>query len=283
MSWVITGTQKFTPNALLDQFAGAAAAYSLRNLVGTSNPSVVRVRRSSDNIEADFTAAQVSDGSLAAWVGAGNNGFVRTWYDQSGNGRDASQTTASAQPSIVTNGAVVLQTNKPTLSFSGSNFFTHGYSITTASTIVAITNLTAKSDSVETVYGATAPNSFVRNAIIGDAYGQLSAGKWGTYMNSWKPSAYSAQGIHRLLVMISDGLTTGTVRNSAYTNGLVETFTDTGRYSGDSAERRTIMADNSTGSNAAQGNLQEIIVWPVDQSANIVSIQSNINTHYAIY
>ena len=52
---------------LLDQYTGAAAGYSLRRLsVNTTN--VVRVRRSSDNAEADFTADEITDGTLLAWV-----------------------------------------------------------------------------------------------------------------------------------------------------------------------------------------------------------------------
>ena len=78
------------PTFLLDDYPGAAAAYSLRQLrTGVTN--VVRVRRDNDDAEDDFTATEVSDGTLAAWVGAGNNGFVRTWYDQSGNNYHAGQ------------------------------------------------------------------------------------------------------------------------------------------------------------------------------------------------
>ena len=40
---------------LLDVYSGAAAAYSLRKL-SKATTSVVRVRRDSDNAEADFTA-----------------------------------------------------------------------------------------------------------------------------------------------------------------------------------------------------------------------------------
>jgi hypothetical protein len=75
MSWVITGSQK--NKGLLDEFTGSAAAYSLRNLTFLRGGPVVRVRRSSDNAESDFTATQVSDGTLTAFCGAGN-GFVRT-------------------------------------------------------------------------------------------------------------------------------------------------------------------------------------------------------------
>jgi len=54
---------------LLDNYTGAAAAYSLRQL-NSDTTNVIRVRRSSDNAEQDFTAAEVSDGTLESWVNA---------------------------------------------------------------------------------------------------------------------------------------------------------------------------------------------------------------------
>ena len=93
---------------LLNAFPGAAAAYSLRDLTGDRLAPVVRVRRSSDNAEKDFAAVDVADGSLVAWVGAGNDGLVPVWYDQSGNGNDAAQTAATGQPRIVRSGALII-------------------------------------------------------------------------------------------------------------------------------------------------------------------------------
>jgi len=52
---------------LLDNYAGAAAAYSLRKLARNTT-SVVRVRRSSDNAEKDFTAGEAANGTLTDWV-----------------------------------------------------------------------------------------------------------------------------------------------------------------------------------------------------------------------
>jgi hypothetical protein len=120
MSWRITASGPASLG-LLDQYGGAAAAYSLRNLSIYNTSPVVRVRRSSDSTEADFTAAQISDGSLASWVGAGNNGFVTTWYDQSGNGRHATQTTTANQPQIVSSGSLLTDNSKPCLQFNGSS------------------------------------------------------------------------------------------------------------------------------------------------------------------
>jgi hypothetical protein len=91
---------------LLDLYPGAAAAYSLRPLSAAwRNQPVVRVRRSNDDAEADFTAAEVADGTLTGWTGA-NDGFVVTWYDQSGNSRNATQATPANQPRIVEGGVL---------------------------------------------------------------------------------------------------------------------------------------------------------------------------------
>jgi len=105
-----TDTQLF-----LNKFGGASVALSLRKLKDTST-NVVRVRRSSDNLEQNFTATQITDGTLTTFCGAGN-GFVPIWYDQSGIGNDALQTVASKQPKIVNLGSLILENGKPALDF----------------------------------------------------------------------------------------------------------------------------------------------------------------------
>ena len=47
---------------------GAEVAYSLRQVVSSYTGPVVRVRRSSDNAEKDFTATEVKDGTAEDWV-----------------------------------------------------------------------------------------------------------------------------------------------------------------------------------------------------------------------
>jgi hypothetical protein len=85
-----------------------AAAFSMRRLSSAHTGPLMRVRRSSDNAEADigFTLPGAMDeAALLTHCGAGN-GFVVTWYDQSGNNRHFSQAVAAAQPRIVTDGVV---------------------------------------------------------------------------------------------------------------------------------------------------------------------------------
>ena len=64
------------------------------------------MRRSSDDTEQDigFDAnGDLDTTALLAFVGTGgtDNGFVTTFYDQSGNGNNATNATASEQPLVV--------------------------------------------------------------------------------------------------------------------------------------------------------------------------------------
>ena len=117
-----------TFTGLLNLYPGAAVAYSLRALSASFvNSDIVLVRRSSDNAELGFTATEITNGTLTTWTGA-NDGFVVTWYDQSGNSRDATQSTAGNQPKIVSAGVLVTSGSFPAISF----LETHNLSATTS-------------------------------------------------------------------------------------------------------------------------------------------------------
>jgi hypothetical protein len=103
----------------------AAAAYSLRKLSSTYNGPAIRVRRT-DNTEVDigFTATgDLNTAALLAHVGTGtgNNGFVTTWYDQSGNGRHMTQPTRGSQPQIVVDGVIWTKNGRSALRHLSAN------------------------------------------------------------------------------------------------------------------------------------------------------------------
>jgi hypothetical protein len=97
------------------------------------------------------------------------NGFVETWYDQSGNGRDMIQATAGNQPSIVSNGGYMngvysepasnstTNSNKQYMRITGTNSFACNDFTTTKVGMVAIVNSllpsTASGVSLATVLG----------------------------------------------------------------------------------------------------------------------------------
>ncbi|MFY7886079.1 MAG: arabinofuranosidase catalytic domain-containing protein, partial [Dolichospermum sp.] len=98
----------------------ATNAYSVRKLTAAYTGFALRVRRSSDNNTQDIgftTAGDLDTASLKTFIGS-NSGFVTIWYDQSGNGNNATNTNNATQPSIVVNGVVnrlAANGNKPTI------------------------------------------------------------------------------------------------------------------------------------------------------------------------
>ena len=118
-------TAAIVQDLLLETYTGAEAGYSLRQISNTATNSL-RVRRSSDNAETDIGFAgdgNLDNAALLAFVGTGgaDNGYVTTWYDQSGNSRHATQTSATAQPQIVSAGNIITVNGYQVIKYDGSN------------------------------------------------------------------------------------------------------------------------------------------------------------------
>lgn len=115
---------------LLDTYTGAVAAYSLRLLSTTYTGDAIVVRRSSDNTTQaiGFVNNELDTTSLESFC-SGTDGFITTWYDQSGNGNDVVQATASKQPKIVSTGTslgYIENDSSPTNLVSSSLSWTSG-------------------------------------------------------------------------------------------------------------------------------------------------------------
>lgn len=98
------------------------AVYSLRKLNPAYSGPCLKVRRSSDDTTQDvgFSGGVLDTSALLAFVGSGN-GFVDTWYDQSGNANHAAQAALNQQPRIVSAGVVDSTNGKTALWFNASN------------------------------------------------------------------------------------------------------------------------------------------------------------------
>ena len=120
----VLNAQNTLDNLSLTGATPSAVSYSLRQTSTSYIGSAIRVRRSSDNTEQDigFSGGTLDQASLLAFVGAGN-GFVTVWYDQSGFGRNATQTTLANQPRIVNAGVVETQNGKPAIFLNGTNSY----------------------------------------------------------------------------------------------------------------------------------------------------------------
>lgn len=105
------------PILILDIYTGATIAYSTRKLRTSYTGNCLRVRRSSDNAEQDigFNGSNLDTTSLLNFITGSTDGRVTTWYDQSGNGNNLTQTTVAKQPWIVSGGTLVTYNSKPVL------------------------------------------------------------------------------------------------------------------------------------------------------------------------
>jgi hypothetical protein len=90
----------------LDNLYALHAVKRVLSSYSSSSP-LVRIRRSTDGVEQDFGPEPdgwLSGAAISSFLG-GATGFVTTAYDQSGNSRNAVQTTAANQPTIDLSGA----------------------------------------------------------------------------------------------------------------------------------------------------------------------------------
>lgn len=121
---------------MLDSLAATSSvAYSLRRVKSAYSGNCIRVRRSSDNTEQNigFSGNELDTTSLLSFCGAGS-GFITTWYDQSGNNRNAVQTSASVQPRIVNAGVLETKNSKPSIRFQAGTIQLESYKFAAPST-----------------------------------------------------------------------------------------------------------------------------------------------------
>jgi len=238
-----------------------AAAYSLRSFDADADPNVVNVRRSSDGATSDFTASEVSDGTLVAWVGAGNDGHVTTWYDQSSNGLDSSQSTASAQPKIVDAGTLVTDSaNNPAIIGDGVD-----------DTLFHPT-LTNELDSSDFLVTAAYKDELAMG-IIG-AIPRLYLSNSSMAYNTLGTISYTKQTGRNVMSFQVTGNTQEVFGNGASLGTASETQVDIGQ------NMFNVMQGGSTFSD---GPLMEVVVFGDNQVANRTGIEANINDTYTIY
>jgi hypothetical protein len=166
----------------LDELAtSASSAYSLRKLRVAYAGSAIKVRRSSDDTTQDigFTAAGVLDtAAIATFVGA-NNGFIDTWYDQSGNSLNLTAASTGEQPRIVSAGTIDTRNTLPAIKFDGTDdwmrYTAGALSVQQISTVISI-NSASFPDFDGYVTGSA------ETGLIGDsASNWFAAGDFGTF------------------------------------------------------------------------------------------------------
>ena len=186
--------------------------------------------------------------------------FVTTWYDQSGNGRNATQTSASSQPMILSSGSINLVGGKPSIYFNGSNSISCPYNVGTTNEMYFLTQTT------DTMYLYPSNTSSNYGFV---AYQNSSSS---LNLNYGSPQLYS-----------NGFLKSVTNRNDIYNvlNGYklsVHKGANLSTWSGNP----TLFGVYPGGGFEYSGNLQEWLIYPTLQGSQS-QIESNINSHYSLW
>ena len=280
-----SNTITVTTLAFLDAYPGATVAYSLRKLRVGYTGSAIRVRRSSDNAEQDIGFSGNGDlntSSLLSFVGLGNNGFVKTWYDQSGNGIDATQASNSAQPQIVSGGTMITRNGKSTMLFDGVND-----KLATASALpinqIPMTILTLSYTTLNSNYYFIAGGA---DFATSNGYQYATALLLNDYYSEFKAVVSSPQASelyvtksanYALLTNIVEGTT-----QYLYLNGSLGGSKSIALAAAASTIPLNI-AGSSTNGAYFNGEINEVIVYNSGKLGNVSAMNIDLNNYYGIY
>lgn len=206
---------------------------------------------------------------------AEGQGFITTWYDQSGNGNNATQLTPSSQAQIVINGNIIIDTTtlKPTTTWTADSYgLINGVNPNTRYLSVSVNTRLTIND--EILHLGTTNNP-------GTVNGQQSL-RWrggDGLIQSFRHN----QSSHGLIttngsyIIMSEKDSTNL--KSVYINGFVNSSGTEVPANG------TFMNQfgRSSAVAATTAQYQEFIYWDSEQSANRANIETLINNYYAIY
>jgi hypothetical protein len=259
---------------LLDDYPNAAAAYSLRLLKSDYTGDAIRVRRTNlDEMDIGFDAlGNLDTSALLAFTGTGalDNGFITTWYDQSGNSINLIQTTALSQPRIVSGGVVDVVNGLPSLLADGVNDFLNASYITTnITTQFYIYDKVGTGGWLAGLKNAAslAPGLILQNTGV-VAY-QQGAGFTPEYSNN-----------NQALVTLKSASVLGTDW-AMWGNNV--TIPNSGQNIGSTTPTSINLFRRGNGTQFANTYLQEYIVYDSDKTSDVNGINTNINDYYSIY
>ena len=266
---------------LLDYYPNAAAAYSVRKLRAAYTGSSIRVRRSSDNTEQDigFSNGDLDTSALTSFCGSGD-GFVTTWYDQSGNGYNVIQSIAANQPQIVSSGVVLTENSKPCVNFTSTDKKLLSFNNSLAfndCTISYVCRYISNASFASGGFGYGNNLDFNKTRYLMPLNNFLSFVNFAAdYTSTINASNDSTINLYSANYVMSTNVATvfrnATSQSGSPTNAAMTTTT--GKFAINEIADRN---ENST------INFSEGVFYATNNNSNLNGIRSNQNTYYAIY
>jgi hypothetical protein len=255
---------------LLDAYPNAAVAVSFRKLNSAYTGDCIVVRRASDNaLETIGFAGGVIDTATLKTFCASTDCFIRTWFDQSGNGNNFVQTTNSLQPEIVASGVINRLDGMPA-----------ARATSTLRRMETLNNVTFTAYYTSIVHngngniGSYASLISLLNFPFNQIYKPTASSNYRYFANSDFATNYVFSSAQKLMTIVDNNSNT-----IIYDNGVNNTTI----AASPNVTNNQIVILGYGNSGGLLGNIQEVIYYTIDQSANRTGIESNINAFYSIY
>lgn len=263
-------------SGLLDSFPSASRAYALHLLRSDYSGALVRIRKDTagqpekdfypdSNNELSLSSTDGAGTTLGSWIGS-DSGYVVTWYDQSGNAQNATQSTTANQPQIISSGSLITQNGKAAMD-ANMDWLTFTQFQQAAATILSV----VKSDVPDVVTGTIAGQSGSLSNWIAIHNTQHSVRINGTEV-TFPSSANTSQQI----LCVFKNSTNGRVYKNGASLGTTSSW-------GAGNVTMTNIGAIFSGARYLDGRIQALIIWPTDLIASESELNASINEYYGAY
>lgn len=286
---------------------GLGAAWSLRKLKSSYNGPCIEVRRSIDNTYQNigFVGNTIDLTSLMLFTGNGN-AYVRKFFDQSANGQTLEQSNMLNQPKIMENGVLITQDAKPAINFDGINDY---FEVANSKNYFKALHSDKALVGIVTRIGYTSDPNIACGLV--DTGGALNTNVGYSIFYDDRIQYERNNGVRNIIangntssISIIPNNVIQSNQNNIITNNL-------NLFSGIPSKRSILkinksIINNNTNSSLASdsnstwnlkvgavqtnniinflhGTIQEVVIYLEDQSLNLDSIKSNMNSFYNVY
>ena len=274
-------------SGLLDEYANAQAAYSLRKISSSYTGNAIKVRNDSGTtLDIGFDSnGDLDTASLQTHIGTGN-GTVQTWYDQSGNGRNATQIVIGLQPFIALSGTIHEVNSKPAIKFSSDYLDTAAFAPNPNDAVNQL--YVCQFDNVNTrhcVASQWSTSSSTQNYVFQMSETVVGLRSFWRYDNGNSVAVDdTGNGLANYQYLASIEASPSNCR--AYYNGSLvnQTSGSIGGGTPNNASRALrIGALSTSGTQLLRGYLQEFVMWSNTSALDIQDISDDVNDYYEVF
>lgn len=271
---------------ILDTYTGASMAYSFRKLSSSYSGYCIKVQNDSAvDLDIGFSGGYLDTAAIAAHCGSGD-GKISVWYDQSGNGINATQSSASSMPTIYSSGSLNQVNSKAAASFDGGDLLwssstTQVHNGSWYATSVVKTPSSIGNEQILCQDDSNTGDRIAQYLRTGSSTTSARTVVFNTSLSSFADNTASISTSTQMQISAyatSSGAFEATVNSSGNGSSSYTGTLNTGSYYFSIGASTRVSLPIAYWS----GNMQEIIFWDGDQSSSRSSIESEIDTYYSI-